>query len=58
MIGCILGFCGNCKEKKDMQNITKNTLKNGQTANYGNCPTCKNKMFKVTGKKNEGLIVG
>jgi len=53
-----IGLCGNCKENKEMQNITADTLKNGQTENYGNCPTCKNKMFKVTGKKNEGLIVG
>ncbi|HZO89245.1 MAG TPA: DUF5679 domain-containing protein [Chthonomonadaceae bacterium] len=36
-----------CRSKKEMQNPTATTLKNGKPATTGTCPTCGTKMVKI-----------
>ena len=43
------GYCMRCKQKREMENITKVKMKNGRPANKGLCKVCKTKMFKIGG---------
>ncbi len=40
-------FCMKCKAKRDMDNPTQITMKNGRPATQGVCPICGTKMFKI-----------
>jgi hypothetical protein len=40
-------YCMKCKAKKEMKNPKAVTMKNGNPANEGSCPTCKTKMFRI-----------
>ncbi len=40
-------FCMKCKEKREMGNPTKITMKNGRPATRGVCLLCGTKMFKI-----------
>jgi hypothetical protein len=40
-------YCVKCKTKRQMQNPTQITMKNGKLATQGSCPVCKTKMFKI-----------
>ncbi|HZT44459.1 MAG TPA: DUF5679 domain-containing protein [Chthonomonadaceae bacterium] len=44
-------YCVKCKSKKQMQNPTTTTMKNGKPAVTGTCPTCGTKMFKIGASK-------
>ncbi|MBT8253177.1 MAG: hypothetical protein HKN00_03430 [Flavobacteriaceae bacterium] len=44
------GYCVKCKSKKEMENATKVTMKNGRAAMKGKCPTCGTGMFRILGK--------
>jgi len=43
------GYCLKCKEKKEMKDATKTTMKNGREAMKGKCPSCGTGMFKILG---------
>ncbi len=43
------GYCVKCREKRDMTNEEKVTMKNGKPATKGVCPVCGTKMFKIGG---------
>ena len=43
-------YCVKCKAKKQMQNPTSITMKNGKPATTGTCGTCGTKMFKIGSK--------
>ena len=36
-----------CKEKREMKDAEKVTMKNGRPATKGICPVCGTKMFKI-----------
>lgn len=40
-------YCVKCKAKKEMNNPTAITMKNGKPATTGTCSTCGTKMFKI-----------
>ena len=40
-------YCLKCRTKREMQNSTQVTLKNGRPATQGTCPTCGTKMFRI-----------
>lgn len=40
-------YCVKCKTKRDMQDATQITMKNGRPATEGKCPVCGTKMFKI-----------
>ncbi|MDE1869182.1 MAG: hypothetical protein KGH60_04440 [Candidatus Micrarchaeota archaeon] len=42
-------YCVKCKEKRDMKDPKKVTMKNGKNATQGICPVCGTKMFKIGG---------
>jgi hypothetical protein len=44
-------YCVKCKAKKEMQNPTAITMKNGKPATTGTCGTCGTKMFKIGAAK-------
>jgi len=44
------GYCVKCKSKKEIQNATQVTMKNGRKAMKGTCPTCGTGMFRILGK--------
>lgn len=43
------GYCVKCRDRRDMQNPQKITMKNGRPATQGTCPVCGTKMFKIGG---------
>jgi len=45
------GYCVKCKAKREMQNATPVTMKNGKPATTGICPTCGTKMYKIGAAK-------
>jgi hypothetical protein len=44
------GYCVKCKDKKEMKNEEKVTMKNGRSAVKGKCSTCGTGMYKILGK--------
>ena len=42
-------YCMKCKQKREMANIQKVTMKNGRPARKGECKVCHTKMFKIGG---------
>lgn len=40
-------YCLKCRVKREMQNPTPITMKNGKPATEGKCPECGTKMFKI-----------
>lgn len=40
-------YCLKCRQKREMQNPTPITMKNGKPATTGICPVCGTKMFKI-----------
>ncbi|MBW6462292.1 MAG: hypothetical protein K0B07_04565 [DPANN group archaeon] len=40
-------YCMKCKEKREMKDSEKVTMKNGRPATKGTCPVCGTKMFKI-----------
>lgn len=44
------GYCVKCKDKKEMKNEEKVTMKNGRSAMKGKCSTCGTGMYKILGK--------
>ena len=42
-------YCVKDKQKVEVQNPQKITMKNGKPATEGKCPTCGTKMFKIGG---------
>ena len=43
------GYCVKCKNKKDMKDEQKVTMKNGRDAMKGKCSTCGTGMYKILG---------
>ncbi len=41
------GYCVKCRTKREIQNATPITMKNGRPATQGVCPVCSTKMFKI-----------
>ncbi|MFH0768801.1 MAG: DUF5679 domain-containing protein [Chloroflexota bacterium] len=41
------GYCVKCKSKKEMESSKAVTMKNGQPATVGTCPTCGTKMLRI-----------
>ena len=46
----MIGYCMKCKKKREMEQLTKVTMKNGRKATKGRCVVCGTKMFKIGGK--------
>ena len=42
-------YCVKCKTKREMQDATKITMKNGKPATQGTCPVCGTKLTKIMG---------
>lgn len=40
-------YCLKCREKREMQDPTPVTMKNGKSATSGTCPVCGTKMYKI-----------
>ena len=40
-------YCVKCREKREMKNPKKVTMKNGRPATEGTCHTCGSKMFRI-----------
>jgi len=43
----VQGYCFKCREKVDIKNAKKVTLKNGRPATEGVCPKCGTKVFRI-----------
>ncbi|MEX0682195.1 MAG: DUF5679 domain-containing protein [Dehalococcoidia bacterium] len=41
------GYCLKCRTKREMQNATSVTLKNGRPATQGICPVCGTKITRI-----------
>jgi hypothetical protein len=41
------GYCLKCRTKRQIQNATKVTLKNGRPATQGTCPVCGTKITRI-----------
>ena len=52
------GYCVKCKAKREMQNATPVTMKNGKPATTGICPTCGTKMYKIGAAKQGFILIG
>jgi hypothetical protein len=42
-------YCVKCKDKRDMKDEQKVTMKNGRPATKGTCPVCGTGMYKIGG---------
>lgn len=40
-------YCLKCRTKREMQNPTAVTMKNGKPATSGKCPECGTKMYRI-----------
>lgn len=40
-------YCVKCREKKEVENPEKVTMKNGKPALKAKCPTCDTGMYKI-----------
>jgi len=40
-------YCVKCRAKRDVENPTKVTMKNGKPAMKGKCPVCGTSMFRI-----------
>ena len=40
-------YCLKCRQKREMQDPTPVTMKNGKPATSGTCPVCGTKMYKI-----------
>jgi hypothetical protein len=47
----VQGYCLKCREKREMQDASEVTLKNGRAAIQGTCPVCGTKITVMGGKK-------
>lgn len=45
-----IAYCVKCKEKREMANTEKVTMKNGRKALKGKCVKCGTGMYKILGK--------
>ena len=43
-------YCVKCKAKREMNDATKITMKNGKPATQGICPVCGTKLNRILGK--------
>lgn len=50
MADVTMGYCVKCKEKREMQDATEVTMKNGRKAMKGKCGVCGCGMYKIMGK--------
>ena len=41
------GYCVKCKSKKEISDANEVTMKNGQKAMKGKCPSCGTGMFRI-----------
>jgi len=46
-----IGYCVKCKEKREMQDVEKVTMKNGRPAMKGKCSVCGTGMYKILPKQ-------
>ncbi|NQS98164.1 MAG: hypothetical protein HQ591_06910 [candidate division Zixibacteria bacterium] len=46
-----VGFCVKCKEKREIKDPTRVTMKNGRPAIKGTCPKCGTVMYKILSSK-------
>ena len=46
-VNVLTGYCVKCKEKKEISNAQKVTMKNGRPAMKGKCPTCGTGMYRI-----------
>ena len=44
------GYCVKCREKRDIADAEKVTMKNGRPAMKGKCSTCGTGMYKILKK--------
>jgi len=40
-------YCLKCRTKREIENATQVTLKNGRPATQGTCPVCSTKVFRI-----------
>lgn len=46
----IIGYCVKCKDKRDMQDVTRVEIKPGRPAAKGKCGVCGTGMYKILPK--------
>ena len=46
-------YCVKCRAKRDVENPTEITMKNGKPAMRGQCPVCGTKLFRIGGAKKK-----
>ena len=51
-----IGYCVKCKEKREMQDEEKVTMKNGRPAMKGKCSVCGTGMYKILPKQQYYLL--
>jgi hypothetical protein len=44
-------YCVKCKAKREINNPTQITMKNGRPAVQGECPVCNTRLFKIGATK-------
>lgn len=40
-------YCLKCRNRREMRNPQRITMKNGKPATQGTCPVCGTKMFRI-----------
>jgi hypothetical protein len=43
------GYCMKCRQKREIKDAKKITMKNGKPATQGSCPVCGTKVFRIGG---------
>jgi hypothetical protein len=46
-----VGYCVKCKEKREIKDAVKVTMKNGRPAIQGKCSVCGTGMYKIVSTK-------
>ena len=49
-------YCFRCRDKIEINNPKKTTLKNGKLATEGTCPKCETTVFRIEQGTHEPLV--
>ncbi len=48
-----MAYCVKCKQKREIKEPEKVTMKNGRPAMRGKCPVCGTGLYKILGKESQ-----
>ena len=57
-MAAVEAYCVKCKEKREMKDPERVTMKNGRPAMQGSCPVCGTKLFRMLGGGASGDETG